>query len=145
MTYESQPRPFPLRDLDNESFWEGTTRSELRLQRCTACDRHRFPPMLSCPYCGELRSEVSVSLGCGVLYSYVVAHHAFSSAFTKDVPYTIGTVDLDEGCRMLGRLELGSQPAVIGMRLGVAFRRHEAKPPESAWNEPYFVSGSQDE
>ena len=124
MTPPGSPRPIPERNLDNEAYWEGLAQGELRLQRCIDCDRPRFPPMTSCPYCGQIGSAMDVSPGHGSLYSFVVVHHAFSSAFTDDVPYTVGTVELDEGCRMLGRLELGRRSAAIGMRLEIAFRRH---------------------
>jgi uncharacterized OB-fold protein len=74
-----------------------------------------------------------VSPGNGELYSWIVVHRAFSDAFSSDVPYAVGVIELDEGCRMLGRLELAGQPARIGMRLSVVFHPHDA------WSEPRFA------
>ena len=34
----------------------------------------------------------------------MVVHRAFDPAFASEVPYTILTVDLDEGARVVGRL-----------------------------------------
>jgi uncharacterized OB-fold protein len=73
--------------------------------------------------------------GLGVLYSWIVVHRAFSEAFRDDVPYTVGVVELDEGCRMLARLELDGAPR-MGMRLAVDFRpRGEGA---EAWTEACF-------
>ena len=143
MTTPADPRPLPQRDLDNADFWQGLAQRELRLQRCARCERHRYPPLPSCPYCGEAGGQVGVSPGRGSLYTFIVVHHAFSPAFANDVPYTLGTVELDEGCRMLARLELAGRPAEIGMRLEIAFRRHETGSPESDWSEAFFVAGAE--
>jgi uncharacterized OB-fold protein len=35
----------------------------------------------------------------------VVVHHAFNEALAAQVPYAIGTVELEEGCRMVARLD----------------------------------------
>ncbi len=126
-------RPAPQSDRDSAFFWDGLRSQQLRLQHCTPCGRHRFPPLPSCPHCGGVDTEVVVSPGRGALYSWIVVNRAFSQAFTDDVPYTIGVVELDEGCRMLARLELEQQPAQIDMRLVVAFRAH------ATWTEALFI------
>ena len=131
-------RPAPQADRDSAFFWDGLRSEELRLQHCTACGRHRFPPLPACPHCGGADSAVVVSPGRGVLYSWIVVHRAFSDAFADEVPYAIGVIELDEGCRMLARPELGEQPARIGMRLAVAFRAH------ATWSEARFMPASGD-
>jgi uncharacterized OB-fold protein len=40
--------------------------------------------------------------GHGTVHSWTVAHHAFHPAFAADLPYTLVTVDLEEGVRALG-------------------------------------------
>lgn len=128
--------PAPALDADNAFFWEGLRESELRLQRCVGCSRHRFPPLPACPYCGDARSAVDTSPGRGTLYSWVVVHRAFSDAFSADVPYTVGVVELDEGCRVLARLELSGQPPAAGLPLAAGYREHPAD--GKAWTELYF-------
>lgn len=69
--------------------------------------------------------------GTGRLYSWVRVHQAFSPEWADEVPYVIATVELDEGCRMLARLEGVDEPR-IGGRLVVRFVRHQD------WCEPRF-------
>ena len=95
----------PVTDDDGLAFREGLTAGELRLQRCTECGRHRFPPMPSCPFCGIAGgTDVEVD-GRGALYSWVVVHRALTPSQEGEVPYTIATVELPEGIRMVGRLD----------------------------------------
>lgn len=129
-------RPAPQRDRDSAFFWAGLRAEQLLLQRCSSCEHHRFPPLPACPRCGETQSRIDSSPGAGHLYSWIVVHRGFSDAFADDVPYTIGVVELDEGCRMLARLELDSLAPCIGMRLGIAYRVHCSG--ETPWTEAFF-------
>ena len=110
------PSPSP----DSEFFWEGLRQRKLLIPHCTVCDRHYFPPMPGCPYCaanGDQVEHVEAS-GEGAVYAWIVAHYAFDPIFAKEVPYTVLTVDLDEGARVVGRLK-GAEPEQLqgGMRV----------------------------
>lgn len=95
----------PRVDVDSASFWEALREHRIVLGACDACGRHRFPPMPSCPHCGTPGgSEVEVA-GRGHVYSWVVVHRALTPAQADQVPYTIATVELPDGVRMLGRLD----------------------------------------
>lgn len=48
--------------------------------------------------------------GRGRVYSWVTIHRALDPAFAEDVPYTVLSVDLDEGPRMFGRLCGDAEP-----------------------------------
>jgi uncharacterized OB-fold protein len=109
----------PLVDSDSEPWWAGLRRSVIVLQRCTACARHRCPPLPSCPYCGNPDSIVEESSGRGRIYSWVVVRRALAPEFVGEEPYTIVTVQLDEGPRLFGRL-LGGEPA-SDLPVGAAF------------------------
>ena len=133
----SEPRrPAPSVDADSAFYWEGLGAGELRLQCCRDCGRHRFPPLPTCSHCGHPEWETVVSPGRGRLYSWIVVHRAFSPAFADDVPYAIGTVELDEGCRMLARLELGDAKPQIDMALEPVFVTHDE------WSEARFAPAS---
>jgi uncharacterized OB-fold protein len=89
--------------------------------------------MPGCPHCGATgRDEVEAS-GGGTIYSWVRVHRAADPALAADVPYTVVAVDLDEGCRMFGRLGAPAEPA-IGARVGFAFVDH------GDWTELRFVA-----
>lgn len=113
----------PVPDQDSAFFWQGLREHKLLLQQCTACNRHRFPPMPSCPYCAADTSAVRESRGQGSVYSWIVVRRAFDPAFAADVPYVLATVDFDEGGRTVARLEGTSSPA-FGMRVSAAYTDH---------------------
>jgi uncharacterized OB-fold protein len=91
------PKPTP----ETAHFWDGTAASELRLQRCRACDQPYFPPQPFCPRCAGDDVEVFRASGHGTLYSYVINHRA-APGFTA--PYVIAVIELDEGPRLLTNL-----------------------------------------
>lgn len=126
-------RPAPIPDADSAFFWEGLRGGRLLLQRCSACARHRFPPMPSCPYCASRSSSIVQAAGRGSIYSWVVVHRAFDPAFAGEVPYTILTVALDEGPKMLGRMTGGAR-AAFGGRVKASYADH------GEWTELRFSS-----
>jgi uncharacterized OB-fold protein len=67
------------------------------------------------------------------VYSWVGVQRALTPAFESEVPYTIATVDLDEGARAFGRLE-GAEPTAPGGAVTATFVDH----PE--WTELRFVA-----
>jgi uncharacterized OB-fold protein len=113
-------RPVPVPDSDTAPFWEGARQGELRIQRCGACGRHVFYPRALCPHCGADSPEWVVAAGRGSVYSFTIVHRT-SEEFRSEVPFTVGLVELDEGVRMMARLDV-AEPAV-GMRVQVAFKR----------------------
>ncbi|MCA9512808.1 MAG: OB-fold domain-containing protein [Myxococcales bacterium] len=132
-------RPAPRIDADAAPFWDALARRELVLERCSACDRRRFPPLVACPYCGATEARRERASGRGALYSWIVVHRAFSDAFAADAPYTVGTVELDEGCRVLARIEGADGRLAAGLRLRAAFRDHPHADATPAWTELYFT------
>ncbi len=104
----------PVVDEDSAFYWAGLRAHRLLLQRCedVECRRVRFPPMPGCPWCGGVGSSIVESSGRGVVYSQVRVHRAFSDAFAADVPYVVATVELDDGCRVVGRVEPEERSAI---------------------------------
>ena len=113
-------RPFPVPDRDTAPFWEGARAGELRIQRCADCGRHVFYPRALCPHCLSERLEWVRASGRGTVYSFTVVHRT-SEEFSAEVPFPVGLVVLDEGVRMMARLDIG-EPA-IGMAVQVVFER----------------------
>ncbi|MCU4185935.1 OB-fold domain-containing protein [Acidiferrimicrobium sp. IK] len=120
----------PTPDIDSQFYWDGLARSQLLLQECSSCQKRRFPPMPSCPYCGSTDFEIREATK-GTIYSWVTVHRAFQPAFAGEVPYTLVTVDLDGGGRIVGRLEPGAA-AAAGLHVSPHFVPHEG------WTEARF-------
>lgn len=134
-------RPTPHPDAMSQPYWDGAAEGELRLQRCTGCGRTRHYPQPVCPECHSLGVEWITASGRGTIHSWTVAHHAFHPAFKGDLPYTLVLVDLAEGPRAMGRLDMASGVAPrIGLPVTVSFRRDEAGTPL-----PVFTAVEQDQ
>jgi uncharacterized protein len=88
---------------ESQFWWEGIHNHELHVQACQDCEKNWFPPVHRCPYCASTNWNWKKVSGQGKVYSWVGIHRAFDPAFADDVPYTILTVQLDEGPRVLGR------------------------------------------
>ena len=100
----------PAADLESAFYWDALRDHRIDLQRCRSCGHTRFPAMPACPDCGSRDSAVETASGRGSVYSWVTVHVALTEAMRSEVPYTIGTVDLEEGCRVVARLELAGPP-----------------------------------
>ena len=70
--------------------------------------------------------------GAGRLYSWIIVHRPLGTFTEDDLPATIATVELAEGCRMLGRLYSVDEPS-LDLAVKSAFVDHED------WTELVFV------
>jgi uncharacterized OB-fold protein len=126
------PRP----DLESAAWWEGLRTHRVLLQHCRDCDQTRFPPMPRCPWCATTAFELVESTGRGIVYSFVTAHVAVSPGYVGPLPYSVATVELEEGPRLLGRVEPPA-PLAIGDRVVSRFLDH------ATWTELYFEPAAQ--
>lgn len=106
MNLEDKPVPHPT--ALSKPYWDAAAQGRLVLQHCGACGKVRHYPRLLCPYCQSDAVEWRGASGRGKVHSWTVAHHAFHKAFAAELPYTLVTVDLDEGVRALGRWSGGA-------------------------------------
>ena len=109
------PRPTPPESALSAPYWEGLAQGELRLQACAHCGTLRHYPRLLCTACFREGVTWRVASGRGRIHSWTVAHHAYHPAFGAELPYTLVTVDLDEGPRALGRWHGGE--LALGLRV----------------------------
>ncbi|MGS0743229.1 Zn-ribbon domain-containing OB-fold protein [Glaciimonas sp. GG7] len=95
-------KPLPQPTELSRPYWEAAAEGRLVLQHCAACNKPRHYPRLLCDACYSTSVVWKPASGAGKIHSWTVAHHAFHPAFAADLPYTLVTVDLDEGVRALG-------------------------------------------
>ena len=115
----------PASDLARP-YWEAAAQGKLVLQSCTACGKIRHYPRLLCDACYSDAVTWVPSKASGTIHSWTVAHHAFHPAFAPELPYTLVTVDLDEGVRALGRWR--TKPDDPAMAIGLPVQgRFEAR------------------
>ena len=104
----------PVRNRDNDFFFEGTALGEVRIQTCKACGVLRHPPGPVCPSCHATDRGWIVASGLGTVFSEVT-HHA-PAIPGRELPLRIVLVDLDEGVRMVG-VYLAEEAPAIGSRV----------------------------
>ena len=123
----------PAVSRDTAFFWDGTAAGELRIQRCGGCGALRHPPGPMCPGCGAAKPEHIVAAGTGEVYSYVVQHHPAVPG--KSLPLVVALVQLTEGVRMVGELQVSPERVRIGLPVRVEFVRVDDALTLPAWRE----------
>lgn len=96
MSGKATPAPTP----ETQPFFDGCAENQLRIQRCTSCERPYFYPRPVCPHCGSRHVEWFTASGDATLYSYSINHRP-APGFEDDAPYAIAVVELAEGPRMM--------------------------------------------
>jgi uncharacterized OB-fold protein len=124
----------PVADEDSAPFWDALRGHHVLLQKCAKCSEIRFPPMPGCPRCGSGDSEHVTASGLGRIYSWIVVRRPLGSIAEADLPCTLATVELDEGCRVLGRF---TGDASIDLRVSARYLDHDG------WTELAFVTAEQ--
>ncbi|MHA6804651.1 Zn-ribbon domain-containing OB-fold protein [Salinifilum ghardaiensis] len=79
-------------------FRDGLARGELRFQRCRGCSAAVFRPRVLCPRCGSGELDWHRSNGTGTVYSTTAVR-------SRRGTHNVVLVDLDEGFRMMSRIE----------------------------------------
>ena len=91
-------------------------RNELAYQFSPAAGKAIFFPRLVCPYTGSTALEWRVSQGLGTVHATTVVHPR------EGAPYNVAMIDLDEGFRMMSRVDgLDPMDVRIGQRVEVRF------------------------
>ena len=111
-------------------YQNGLRQGHLLYQHSLFADRAFFPPRLVCPYSASDRFEWRESSGRGSIYSA-------SSVRGRDKPsYAVALVDLDEGFRMLSRIQNATgEEVAIGARVRLLIGTGEQGEP-TAFFEP---------
>lgn len=95
------------------------------LQRCTGCQRHVFYPRILCPHCHADDLHWVEASGSGTVYSTTVV----ARRPDQGGPYNVALIDLDEGVRMMSRVDGIAPEAVrIGQRVRHAIVTADGQP-----------------
>ncbi len=117
-------KPVPSPTTDTQPYWDGLNAGRLRLQRCADCGKVRHYPRPVCDACFSMNVAWVDASGNGRVHSWTVTHHAFHPGFKPNLPYTLVTVDLDEGVRMQAQLRgLDPRELRVGLMVRVAFEQ----------------------
>ena len=87
---------------------------KLGFQRCRSCRSAVFYPRVLCPVCGSASFAWEESGGRGTVYATTAVYHRDRE------PHNVALVDLEEGFRMMSRVE-GVPAEEVGVGLRVRF------------------------
>lgn len=104
------------RKLDNGEFV---------IQRCGGCGRHVFFPREVCPHCGADALAWAAPLGLGTVYAVTTVRRDAEAGGD----YNVSIIDLDEGVRLMSRVE-GVAPDQV--RIGMRVKARVARQAEAA-------------
>ena len=116
----------------SRAYWDGAARGVLVVQQCGNCGKIRHYPRVLCDACWSFEVRPLEVAGRGTVRSWTVTDHAFDLAIAADVPYTLVTVDMAAGVRMLGRFRGGGGMAARireGMLVRLTFEPDAAGQP----------------
>lgn len=95
-----------------ETYWrDALAQGRLLLQRATGSGATFFPPRMIEPGTGETEIEWIEASGLGTVYSVTMVNQKPPAP-----PYNVVLVDLDEGPRVMSRVE-GASEVQIGLRV----------------------------
>jgi uncharacterized OB-fold protein len=115
-------KPVPEPTPESRPYWAGLAEGRLMLQRCAGCGRVRHYPRPLCDACHSFATDWVEASGAATLHSWTVAHHPYHPAFRAELPYTLATVDLAEGVRLVAQLRDARPDALrLGLKLRVGF------------------------
>lgn len=101
-------------------------RDELAYQWSLEANRAVFYPRVLCPFTGSDRLEWRLSKGLGTVHATTVVHPR------EGAPYNVALIDLDEGFRLMSRVE-DIAPEAVRIGLRVRFRVHRPGGGEPAY------------
>ncbi|HEY8855881.1 MAG TPA: Zn-ribbon domain-containing OB-fold protein [Rugosibacter sp.] len=82
------------------------------LQQCDDCKKHVFYPRVLCPHCGSPSLTWQPASGRGTVYSTTVVRRKIE----QGGDYNVALVDLNEGPRMMSRVDgISPHEVTIGM------------------------------
>jgi uncharacterized protein len=95
----------------------------LGFQRCGDCGAAVFYPRVVCPVCGGADLVWETSSGRGVVY-------ATTAVYRRDAdPYNVALVDLEEGFRMMSRVEgVPAEEVEVGTKVTLRVDREGDEP-----------------
>ena len=108
-------------------YWDGLLAGELRLQKCTGCNRWHWPAVWRCSDCGSWEHAWQGVEPSGKVYSWTRTWHAFGGLEGITKPFVIAVVELAAagGARLTGimddpgKVEIGQ--SVSGMITSTPF------------------------
>ncbi|MFZ4478841.1 MAG: Zn-ribbon domain-containing OB-fold protein [Rhodoferax sp.] len=84
------------------------------IQHCGSCGKHIYFPREVCPHCGSDALELVAPKGSGTVYAVTTVRRKMDAGGD----YNVSLIDLDEGVRLMSRVDnVAAQAVRIGQRV----------------------------
>lgn len=104
-------------------YFAALAQERFLIQWCRQCDAGVFFPREFCPSCLDAQLEWIEPAGTGTVYATTTVR------LKQDAPYDVSLIDLDEGVRLMSRVESVKPGEVrIGMRVRARVVRDQGAP-----------------
>jgi uncharacterized protein len=98
-------------------------RYRLEAGKCASCAAISFPPRVICPACGSRGFETVKLCDRGEILTYTIIRVA-PQQFSKQVPYAVAIVALDDGARITAQVvDCRPEDVAIGRKVRMVFRK----------------------
>jgi uncharacterized OB-fold protein len=119
-------RALPLIDLDNQAFWTGGAKGELRIYCCQDCRYYIHPPVRFCPKCESRRVEPEAVSGKGYVTSFTVNHKQWVPGLPATYVLALVSIAEQEDVRLVSNIvNCPPESVTMGMPVKVFFEQHE--------------------
>ncbi len=121
---EEYDRPLPFPTADTQPFWDSVKQHAMQLPFCKSCNEFFYYPRAFCPKDFNWDIEYRPVSGKGTVYAFSICYRGQAEGWWDKAPYTVVTVQLDEGPRMISNLiNVEHDPANIkvGMPVKVTY------------------------
>jgi uncharacterized protein len=108
-------------------FWDSLKARAVQVQRCDNCGKYLYIPKDICNNCHSEQLTWTPISGHGEIYTYTVVRRAPTPAYAADAPYTLVHVTMDEGFRMIAKLN-GVAPEDVRIGAPVRITYEEVTP-----------------
>ena len=92
---------------DAQPYWDGLHTGQLLVQRCSGCGALRHYPRPMCRHCHVFEHSWVALSGQGVVHSWTSPQRSALPDLAAAGPFTVLTVTMAEGVRVLGALAAG--------------------------------------
>lgn len=116
-------KPSPIRDEYSNVYFDAASEGKLMIKRCPTCNAYAAPVER---YCGKCLTELiwTEASGKGKVFNWTVIHQAAHPAFMSEVPYVVGTIELEENVRMFAKItEMKAEELHIGLDMNAVFKQ----------------------
>jgi len=119
--------PLPRLYEWNKPYFAAALDGKLMLQKCRSCGALIYYPRPACPECLCMEYNWVELSGRGTVYSFTIVWRPQHPAFLSRVPFTVGTIQLEEGPQMVSNIvNCPPRTVEIGSSVRVVFERvHE--------------------